>query len=121
MVPIWQIQRDARNYPKPKEFIPERWVRRSNGDGSEWIGRKPGDETPAGIAAGSTDAFLAFSAGGRNCVGQKLAKAETCIIFAEILRHLKFELKPGYELNSVRSGAIQKPKGGMPMTVRTRI
>ena len=120
-VPIREMQRDPRNYPKPNEFIPERWVRRSNQDGSKWIRRKSDDEISGGIAAGDNDAFLAFSAGGRNCPGQKLARAETCIIFAEILRHLKFELKPDYELNLVRSGIAIKPKGGMPMTVRKRV
>ena len=121
-VPIWEIQRDARNYPRPNDFVPERWVKRSNGQCSKWTTRKPGDESATnGIAAGSNDAFLAFSAGGRNCVGQKLARAETCIIFAEILRHLKFEVKPGYQMNPVRSGVIQKPEGGMPMTVMKRI
>ena len=119
-VPIWEIQRDARNYPRPTEFIPERWVKRSKEDSPEWIRRTHDDGTPGGIAAGNNDAYLAFSAGGRNCVGQKLARAETCIIFAEVLRNVKFELKPSYELNPVLSGAVQKPKGGMPMTVRQR-
>lgn len=65
-------------------------------------------------------AFLAFSAGGRSCVGYKLAKKEICIIMVELLRHFKFEIEPGFQLNPTSIAVSQKQIGGIPMIISLR-
>jgi len=46
-IPVWGIQRDERNFPRPMEFLPERWVKKSDDskkDGEDveiWIERTP--------------------------------------------------------------------------------
>ena len=64
--------------------------------------------------------FLAFSAGGRSCVGSKLAKKEICIILVELLRNFKFELVPGFRLNLRCVGIFLKSVGGVPMIISKR-
>lgn len=62
-------------------------------------------------------AFFAFSAGGRSCPGYKFALQEAVIALSSLLRELKFTTVPGYELEPVRKGIIQRPTNGMPMFV----
>lgn len=61
------LNRDSNVFPKPEEFHPERFLPENS------KGRNP-------------FAFLPFSAGPRNCVGQRFAMSEEKIILANILR-----------------------------------
>lgn len=47
-------------------------------------------------------AFVPFSAGSRNCVGQKLALQEATILLAHIVQH--FESIDGDNLDSIKEG-----------------
>lgn len=40
------------------------------------------------------DAFLAFSAGSRSCIGQRAGQAQIIGIMSNLLRHIKLELPP---------------------------
>lgn len=127
LIPIWSIQRDERYYPRPQEFLPERWVcRRGDSDGendSRWRDRRSDDDRDGGasdIPAASRDAFFAFSGGARSCVGRKFAMQEAITMLALLLRDLKFEYIDGYELEPFRSGIVQKPRCGMPMKISRR-
>eukprot|EP00591_Stephanopyxis_turris_P010794 CAMPEP_0195507442 /NCGR_PEP_ID=MMETSP0794_2-20130614/891_1 /TAXON_ID=515487 /ORGANISM="Stephanopyxis turris, Strain CCMP 815" /LENGTH=442 /DNA_ID=CAMNT_0040634125 /DNA_START=617 /DNA_END=1945 /DNA_ORIENTATION=+ len=125
---IWFIQRDPRNFPYPEEFAPERWVTRN--DEGEWVERfesknkvvkeseMEGEEKR--IPPANRDAFIAFSAGARSCVGRRLAMQEAIIGFAACVRDLQFELVDGYEPEPVRKGALQVPKNGMPLITKRR-
>lgn len=118
-IAIWSIQRDPRNYPQPEEFRPDRWVRKTR-DGTfvEWF---PGDKDDAGdIPSANRDAFCAFSGGGRNCVGRVLAMQEAVTLLAFLLRDLKFECLPDYELEPTLSSFVQKPSDDLPMSIKPR-
>jgi cytochrome P450 len=120
-VPIQSIQRDDRNFPSPMEFRPDRWVKR-NVDGMRWEEREPSCDcstSSSSLPAANRSAFLAFSAGGRSCPGQKFAMQEAVLALSILLRDLKFRSIPGYELITVR-GLVQHPKDGMPMTIELR-
>lgn len=127
LIPIWSIQRDERHYPRPLEFIPERWVRRSSDDIS-WQERQQKekeekhifDGTDSNIEAADRGAFIAFSAGGRSCVAEKMMRQQANIVLAVLLSEFKFKLVPGYKLQPISSGLAQKPKGGMPMIITKR-
>ena len=146
-VPFWHIQRDERNFPRALEFLPERWVKRTKD--CSWIERDAKEEKElnnmnddgtiaAGnhgqegsnqhdaldfnpdIPAGNKDAFLAFSAGGRDCVGYKLAKTEITVVLVELIRHFKFELVPGFKIKPENIAVMQRHIGGIPMIISMR-
>ena len=123
-MPIYHMQRDEQHFPRALEFIPERWARRTP-DGKSWMDRSMSDEEKSmkgqpNIPPGDHKKLLAFSAGGRNCVGEKMARQEICIGLAMLIRNFKFELVPGYKLRPVRASVTQKPKDGMPMIISKR-
>jgi cytochrome P450 len=119
-IPIWWVHRDERNFPRPLEFEPERWV--EAGKGGAWVARESdaSDASGARIAAGNMDAFVAFSGGARNCVGQRFAMLEAVTLLAALLSKFKFDSVPGYVLEPVNTGVVQKPKHGMPMRISLR-
>lgn len=120
-IPIWSIQRDARNYPQPQEFRPDRWVKQT--EDSTWVERFAEDEDELGdgeVPAANRDAFCAFSGGARNCVGRVLAMQEAVTLLAFLLRDLKFECLPEYELKPTLSSFIQKPNDDLPMIIKKR-
>jgi cytochrome P450 family 4 len=128
VVPIWLIQRDAQNFPQPLDFRPDRWVRRQtdthlNPTGrqqqQQWVERDEAD-TSGSIAAANRGAFLAFSAGARNCAGQKFAFQELALVLAGLMKAFTFRALEDYELIPCRSGILQRPKGGIPMTIEIR-
>lgn len=127
MVPIWSIQRDARNFPRPLEMAPTRWVRRRDmkmeGE-SKWEERSFREEEMYGedaIPCANRDAFCVFSAGARNCVGRKLALQEAVTLFAILVRKLKFEvMEEEYEVIPKLSSVVQQPNDGLPMIITPR-
>lgn len=124
-VPIWSIQRDARNFPLPDQLRPERWVRpiaSSNGSSNGWEERPSNDmESCHEVPPANKDAFCVFAAGARNCVGQKLAMQEAITLLALLIRKLKFEvIEDGYQAKPILSSVVQQPDGGLPMVISAR-
>lgn len=149
-LPIWSIQRSALNYPRPNDMIPERWVRKKrstdNGaaaslwevrpedDGRKGHGVDRGDaannidmdeeyenDDDSSIPPANRDAFCAFAAGARNCVGKNLAVEEAVILLACLIRKLSFELvSETYEVSPSIHAVVQQPKDNLPMIVRPR-
>ncbi|XP_063916189.1 cytochrome P450 9e2-like isoform X1 [Zophobas morio] len=73
VIPVMGIHRDARYYPEPNRFDPERFS----------------DDNKAKIVPGT---FLPFGWGPRNCIGSRFAVLEIKTIFYHLLS--KFELVP---------------------------
>jgi len=67
-VHVFDIMRDPRHFPNPSEFQPERFLPENTVD------RHP-------------FAFIPFSAGHRNCIGQKFAILEIKVLIVSILRN----------------------------------
>jgi cytochrome P450 len=78
---IWTyfMHRDARWFPSPEEFRPERFL-----PGSDEI-KHP-------------HAFLPFGAGPRACIGRHFAMAETILMIATIAQHWRLLLVPGQDI-----------------------
>lgn len=106
-------QRHALYFPRPDEFIPERFLAR---EGDELYIRK--------------NSYRPFELGPRGCIGQELAMTELRCILALTLRDLDFE--PMYPADSpkafgtqfyqvrVAQQATPHPKGSLPMRVSFR-
>ena len=67
------IHRDASVFPNPDEFDPSRFDENSVADGKR-----------------SPFAFIPFSAGSRNCIGQRFANLEERVILATLFRRFSF-------------------------------
>lgn len=113
------IQLDEAVWPRPKEFLPERWT------------AAQGDPLHP-----NKDAWRPFSMGPRNCIGQELAMVEIKLVTALVCR--EFDIQESWEEWDLKQGSsapketvggerlygcgqtIQHPKDGMPVHVRRR-
>ena len=73
---IYAVHRHADYWENPELFDPDRW------GGSERVTLK------------SPFQYIPFSAGPRNCIGQRFAQFETCVLLCQLLKHFEFRLDP---------------------------
>jgi len=76
MIPIHLLHRDPKYWTEPKSFKPERWL---NGTKDPKFNRF---------------AYLPFSAGLRNCIGQRFGMWEAKLILAPIIREFEMTISP---------------------------
>jgi cytochrome P450 len=96
----WIIHRDARFYPDPERFDPQRW-------------------TPEARAARPKFAYFPFGGGNRVCIGEGFAWMEGVLILAALAQQWRMRLVPGYrpELWPV---ITLRPRHGMPIILERR-
>ncbi len=99
----WVMHRDARFFPDPERFWPERWL--------------------SGPAA-PRYAYLPFGAGPRVCVGSHFALSEAALILITLVQHARFELEPNVggeppELE-LRAAITLRPRGPVSMRMLPR-
>lgn len=93
---LMPLQNDPKLFPEPHKFLPER--------------RQPCE---------SAFAFVPFSAGPRNCIGQRFAMLEMKTIIARTIQH--FELLPLGAAVKPTITVVLKSKNGWQMGFRTRV
>eukprot|EP00745_Piridium_sociabile_P036121 TRINITY_DN64185_c0_g1_i1.p1 TRINITY_DN64185_c0_g1~~TRINITY_DN64185_c0_g1_i1.p1 ORF type:complete len:180 (+),score=20.99 TRINITY_DN64185_c0_g1_i1:239-778(+) len=73
---IYAAHMDERNFPEPRKFNPERWLveERKGGGGVH------------------SRAYMPFSSGPQNCIGQKFALQEAHVLLWALARHFNFTL-----------------------------
>jgi cytochrome P450 len=96
----WLLHHDARWWPEPLIFRPERWL----GDEQE---RRP------------RYAFLPFGGGPRVCIGEPFARLEAAMIVASIGRRWRFESAKSEDPH-LQAVITLRPRGGLPMVARRR-
>jgi cytochrome P450 family 12 len=88
---LYIIQNDENNYPKPQQFLPERWLR---------------DPSERGECPSAKDAhpfsYLPFGYGKRMCIGKRFAEMEIELFLTNIIRRFKLEWHhPDMKIKSV--------------------
>jgi cytochrome P450 len=96
----WIVQRDARFFPEPLRFRPERWI-----DGST-------ESIP-------TYGYFPFGGGQRMCIGRPFAMLEATIVLAGVARRFRLRSVPGHEVVALPSMTL-RPRHGLPMRVEPR-
>jgi cytochrome P450 len=89
---------DARYYPDPQRFDPDRWLAE--------------DQRPP-------FSYIPFGGGPRACIGQHFAQLEMHVMLALLLRELEWTLVPGQDL-SFTEIPTPLPRGGLICNLRRR-
>jgi cytochrome P450 len=98
----WITQRDARFFPEPERFEPERWR-----DDPIRNGKLP------------RFAYFPFGGGPRVCVGAGFAMMEATLLLATIAQRFRLTLEPGQAIELLFSVTL-RPKSGMRMVLHQR-
>nr|CAB3235879.1 cytochrome P450 4F4-like [Phallusia mammillata] len=94
------VQRNENFWDNPQEFRPDRF-------------------TLDNSAKQNIHAFIPFSAGPRNCIGQHFAMNEVKIVLAHILRRFKFTPDGSREINYCHE-IIYRARGGLYLNIHKR-
>ncbi|XP_065075229.1 cytochrome P450 4d2-like [Ochlerotatus camptorhynchus] len=92
---IYNMHHNPKYFPEPENFLPERF------------------EAERAAEKQNPYAYVPFSAGGRNCIGQKFAQYELKSTISQVIRLCRVELPyPGYE-PPLKAEMILKPQDDM--------
>jgi hypothetical protein len=107
------------NFPRPDDYLPERWVQPTENDEERWEPRTAENDRGGAVPLGKE--LLTFSAGARSCVGRPLALRLVTTLLAVVVRSFHIELAdPNYKIELKRFGLNQIAKGGIPLILRRR-
>ncbi len=100
IVSPYVVQRDARWFPDPEKFDPERW-------------------TPEAREARPKFSYFPFGGGARVCIGERFAWMEGVIVMAAIAQKWRFRLEPGQHVEPLPLITL-RVKNGLRMIAEPR-
>lgn len=101
MIATYVLHRDPAVFPKPEKFNPDHFLQ------SNVHGRNP-------------YAYIPFSAGPRNCIGQKFATLEEKSIISAVIRNYVVEAVDRREDLTLLGELILRPKNGLRVRITRR-
>lgn len=99
-VQIYNLHHNPDVWDDPMEFRPQRFL-------------------PENVSGRDSYAFVPFSAGPRNCIGQHFAMNEQKVTLARLLRRFTLELDPDHEV-SKKIGVVMRATNGIKVIARPR-
>ncbi|HVX47543.1 MAG TPA: cytochrome P450 [Mycobacteriales bacterium] len=103
LIPQWVLHRDGRFWERPREFVPQRWLR--SGTFGLTVPGQP------------RYAYLPFGAGARKCIGEAFAWTEAVLVLAILARDWRAAAAPDHRL---RAAITLRPADPLPMTLHRR-
>jgi cytochrome P450 len=100
MMSPWVVQRDARFFPDPLRFEPDRWA-------------------PGATAERHRFAYFPFGAGPRKCIGEAFAWTEGTLLLAALAQRWRAELLAGHPV-ATQPLITLRVRNGLPMILRRR-
>jgi len=98
---IWAVHHDARFYPDPEIFWPERWT----------------EEFTKTL---HPFAYLPFGVGARRCIGALFAEAETMLTVASVVQRFRVKAAPNSVVTPLAATTLRPGEGGVPVRIRPR-
>jgi cytochrome P450 len=102
LISQYLMHRDARYFPEPQRFDPDRW--------------SASDPRAASLPR---FAYFPFGGGPRVCIGAGFAMMEAVLLLATIAQKFKFQIAPGYRVD-VQPTVTLRPRNGIPMILKRR-
>jgi cytochrome P450 len=99
MLSPWVVHRDARWFPEPGQFLPERWAFQ--------------DDTRPKFS------YFPFGGGMRVCIGERFAWMEGVLLLATVAQQWRFKLVPGHPVATAALITL-RAKHGMKMVAERR-
>ncbi len=94
------VHRDARYFPRPEVFDPERFAPEAKGQRPKF-------------------AYFPFGGGGRQCIGESFAWMEAVLVMATAMQRWRMELEPGQRIE-VQPKITLRPAGPVWMRLQAR-